>query len=292
MKFALFYEIPVPRPVGGGQRARRLPQHPRAGHRRRPLRLARVLDGRAPLPAGVLALLEPRGPLRRHRGRGPSGSASATACGSCPSPTTTRCARRSRWRCSTCSRAAGSTSGPAARPPGPSSRASASTPPRAAACGRRPSSTSWAAGPTRSTSSRASSGRCPGAASSPSRGRSPTRRCGAPPRATRATRRSATSASACARSPWACRPSEVKRKIDIYRAAVAGARAPLGAFVHNQAATFTMAMCAPDRDAGDGRGPRVLRVVPQDRRPPDRHADGLDGGAQPGARLATRTRPT
>jgi alkanesulfonate monooxygenase SsuD/methylene tetrahydromethanopterin reductase-like flavin-dependent oxidoreductase (luciferase family) len=44
-------------------------------------------------------------------------------------------------------------------------------------------------------------------------------------------------------------PSEVKRKIDIYRAAVAGCSAPIGAFVHNQAATFTMAMCAPDRDA-------------------------------------------
>ena len=69
MKFALFYEIPVPRPVGARQRARRLPQHARAGDRRRPLRLGRLLDGRAPLPAGVLALLEPRGALRRHRRR-------------------------------------------------------------------------------------------------------------------------------------------------------------------------------------------------------------------------------
>jgi len=43
-------------------------------------------------------------------------------------------------------------------------------------------------------------------------------------------------------------PSEVKRKIDIYREAVAGCKKPIGAFVNNQAATFTMAICAPDRD--------------------------------------------
>ncbi len=40
-------------------------------------------------------------------------------------------------------------------------------------------------------------------------------------------------------------PSEVKRKIDIYREAVARCDAPLGAFVNNRAATFTMALCAP-----------------------------------------------
>jgi alkanesulfonate monooxygenase SsuD/methylene tetrahydromethanopterin reductase-like flavin-dependent oxidoreductase (luciferase family) len=43
-------------------------------------------------------------------------------------------------------------------------------------------------------------------------------------------------------------PSEVKRKIDIYRAAVATCTEPIGAFVNNQAATFTMAICAPERD--------------------------------------------
>ena len=43
-------------------------------------------------------------------------------------------------------------------------------------------------------------------------------------------------------------PAEVKRKIDIYRDAVGRCRAPIGAFVHDQAATFTMAICAPDRD--------------------------------------------
>jgi alkanesulfonate monooxygenase SsuD/methylene tetrahydromethanopterin reductase-like flavin-dependent oxidoreductase (luciferase family) len=43
-------------------------------------------------------------------------------------------------------------------------------------------------------------------------------------------------------------PSEVKRKIDIYREAVNACEKPIGAFVNNQAATFTMAICAPDRD--------------------------------------------
>ena len=43
-------------------------------------------------------------------------------------------------------------------------------------------------------------------------------------------------------------PAEVKRKIDIYRDAVGRCGTPIGAFVHDQAATFTMAICAPDRD--------------------------------------------
>ena len=43
-------------------------------------------------------------------------------------------------------------------------------------------------------------------------------------------------------------PAEVKRKIDIYRNAVQRCTRPIGAFVNNQAATFTMAICAPERD--------------------------------------------
>ena len=43
-------------------------------------------------------------------------------------------------------------------------------------------------------------------------------------------------------------PTEVKRKIDVYRAAVEQCTAPIGAFVNNQAATFTMALCGPDRE--------------------------------------------
>jgi alkanesulfonate monooxygenase SsuD/methylene tetrahydromethanopterin reductase-like flavin-dependent oxidoreductase (luciferase family) len=40
-------------------------------------------------------------------------------------------------------------------------------------------------------------------------------------------------------------PSEVQRKIDIYRAAVAACEQPLTSFVNDTAATFTMAVCAP-----------------------------------------------
>ncbi|MBM4244893.1 MAG: LLM class flavin-dependent oxidoreductase [Deltaproteobacteria bacterium] len=40
-------------------------------------------------------------------------------------------------------------------------------------------------------------------------------------------------------------PEEVKKKIDICRAAVRGCTKPLGKYVHDQASTFTMALCAP-----------------------------------------------
>jgi alkanesulfonate monooxygenase SsuD/methylene tetrahydromethanopterin reductase-like flavin-dependent oxidoreductase (luciferase family) len=43
-------------------------------------------------------------------------------------------------------------------------------------------------------------------------------------------------------------PEEVKKKVDIYRAASETCTAPLGAYVHNQVATFTMALCSDNRD--------------------------------------------
>src|SRR5207302_7502865 len=43
-------------------------------------------------------------------------------------------------------------------------------------------------------------------------------------------------------------PEDVKKKIDIYRAAVSQCTAPIGKFVNNAAATFTMALCAPTED--------------------------------------------
>jgi alkanesulfonate monooxygenase SsuD/methylene tetrahydromethanopterin reductase-like flavin-dependent oxidoreductase (luciferase family) len=43
-------------------------------------------------------------------------------------------------------------------------------------------------------------------------------------------------------------PEEVKKKIDLYRAAIARCEKPLGKWVHDQAATFTMTLCAPTRD--------------------------------------------
>jgi alkanesulfonate monooxygenase SsuD/methylene tetrahydromethanopterin reductase-like flavin-dependent oxidoreductase (luciferase family) len=41
-------------------------------------------------------------------------------------------------------------------------------------------------------------------------------------------------------------PQEVKEKVDIYRAAVGDCTEPVGAYVHDAAATFTMALCARD----------------------------------------------
>ena len=43
-------------------------------------------------------------------------------------------------------------------------------------------------------------------------------------------------------------PEEVKKKIDLYRGAIATCREPLGKWIHEQAATFTMTLCAPTRD--------------------------------------------
>jgi alkanesulfonate monooxygenase SsuD/methylene tetrahydromethanopterin reductase-like flavin-dependent oxidoreductase (luciferase family) len=43
-------------------------------------------------------------------------------------------------------------------------------------------------------------------------------------------------------------PETVKEKIDIYRAAVATCTEPIGSYVHDQASTFTMAVCAPTRE--------------------------------------------
>ena len=65
--------------------------------------------------------------------------------------------------------------------------------------------------------------------------------------ATRATPRWAASGLGLCSFAVGLPPAEVKRKIDIYREAVATCTKPLGAFVNNQAATFTMAICDTDR---------------------------------------------
>jgi alkanesulfonate monooxygenase SsuD/methylene tetrahydromethanopterin reductase-like flavin-dependent oxidoreductase (luciferase family) len=41
----------------------------------------------------------------------------------------------------------------------------------------------------------------------------------------------------------------VQRKIEIYREGIANCEEPLGAYVHNEAATFTMALCSSSREA-------------------------------------------
>jgi alkanesulfonate monooxygenase SsuD/methylene tetrahydromethanopterin reductase-like flavin-dependent oxidoreductase (luciferase family) len=42
-------------------------------------------------------------------------------------------------------------------------------------------------------------------------------------------------------------PAEVRAKVDIYKDAVRGCTTPIGAFVNDRAATFTMALCSRDR---------------------------------------------
>src|SRR3954471_8339236 len=54
--------------VGARQRTAGVSQHDRAGGRGRAIRLGYAVDGRAPLPRGVLALFEPGDPLRGDRG--------------------------------------------------------------------------------------------------------------------------------------------------------------------------------------------------------------------------------
>lgn len=58
-------------------------------------------------------------------------------------------------------------------------------------------------------------------------------------------------------------PEEVKRKIDIYREAVAGCTSPVGAEVNNAAATFTMAVCNNDRDAAWQKARRSFEWYPK-----------------------------
>ena len=292
MKFALFYEIPVPAP--GRPTASSSPTRTRSS---RPspatVRLARLLDRRAPLPAGVLALLEPRGALRRDRGADRQHTARLRRAPDAQAVQPPRAHRGVGRRPRPDLEGPGRPRAPVARPPGPSSRASASTPPRAARCGRRRSSTSSGAGPTRSTSSRASTGRCPSAGSCPSRCRSRTRRCGAPRRSDEghAPGRS-TSASGLCSFAVGLPPSEVKRKIDIYREAVAECTEPIGAFVNNQAATFTMAICATDREKAIADARESFEWYPKTGARQIAHADRLDGRAHEVARHLRLRRPT
>ena len=71
-------------------------------------------------------------------------------------------------------------------------------------------------------------------------------------------------------------PDEVKKKVDIYREALATCTAPIGAFVNDDAATFTMTLCSTRQAEGSGPRPRVVRVVPGQGRAAHRlpHATG------------------
>ena len=43
-------------------------------------------------------------------------------------------------------------------------------------------------------------------------------------------------------------PEEVRQKIDVYREAIGRCTTPIGKYVHDEAATFTMAVCSNDRE--------------------------------------------
>jgi len=58
-------------------------------------------------------------------------------------------------------------------------------------------------------------------------------------------------------------PDQVKEKIDIYRQAVGRCTEPIGATVHNAAATFTMALCAQDRDTAIERARESFEWYPK-----------------------------
>jgi alkanesulfonate monooxygenase SsuD/methylene tetrahydromethanopterin reductase-like flavin-dependent oxidoreductase (luciferase family) len=58
-------------------------------------------------------------------------------------------------------------------------------------------------------------------------------------------------------------PEEVKAKIDIYREALAGCSEPVGAFVNADAATFTMTLCATDRQQALDRARRSFEWYPK-----------------------------
>ena len=159
--------------VGARQRAHGLQERPRPGGGGRELRVGRLLDGRAPLPVGVLPLLEPRGPLRGRGGADRAHPYRVRGAAHAPALQPPRAHGRVGGRPRPHLRRAGATSERGARRPEPSSKASGSTRPRPAPCGRRPSATWWGAGPTTSTSWPASTGRCPSGASTPSPARDP-----------------------------------------------------------------------------------------------------------------------
>ena len=287
MKFAMFYEIPVAKPWGPTVGVRGVPEHDRAGEARRPDGLPLLLDRRAPLPRRVLALLEPRGALRRIVGgdREPAARLRRAPAAEAVQPPGAH--RRERRRRSTSSRAGASSSAPAARRPAPRSRASASTRTRRREMWDEALATSSAAGPTTSTSSRASTGRCRSAACTRSRCRIRTRRSGARPSSVDGHYEiGKRAASGCCRSPSATRPSS-SRSASRTTAGPGRLQASRSASsATSTRATFTMVHCNDTNEKARRRRRGVVRLVPEDRGAQHRVARRVDG------REASRTSAT
>ena len=130
----------------------------------------------------------------------------------------------------------------------------------------------------------ASTGRCPSATSTPSPARSRTRRSSAPPAASPVTTRWARPASACARSRSGVPPEELIPRIENYRRGQADCVEPLGAFRNEQVATFTMVLCAPTDDEADAAAEESFTWYPAGRRPPDRQRRRVAPGEGAGPR--------
>ena len=285
MKFALFYEIPVARPWDARERAAGLPGHARAGGGRRAVRLPRVLDRRAPLPRGVLALLEPRGALRRdrraHREHPPRLRRAAHAEAVQPPGPHGRVGRGAR---------------PASRRPRRLRHRPLVDPGRARGlrhrpapdprrCGRRRSSTSSAAGPRtryefdgkhwQMPKRRVQPEAAPGAAPA-DLGRDAQR--GRPPPDRRARPR-----PVLVRGRRAARGGEEEDR-HLPRGGSRAARSRSASSSTTSAATFTMAMLRADAGGGVDARPRVVRVVPEGGRPAHRVGGRVDGRAERGPR--------
>ena len=77
-------------------------------------------------------------------------------------------------------------------------------------------------------------------------------------------------------------PDEVKKKVEIYREALAACEEPIGAFMNERRGDLHDDAVQPRQAAGTRPRAGVLRVVPGDRGEADRVPHGLDGGAEEG----------
>ena len=108
-----------------------------------------------------------------------------------------------------------------------------------------------------------------------------------------ATRRSASAASGCARSPSGCRPSSSPRTSRMYRKGLAECTQPAGKFLNDTAATFTMVHCAPTNEEATEVAKESFEWYPKLRRRTHRVGRRVAGGAGQHRRSApTSTRAT
>ena len=267
MKFALFYEIPVPKPWTPGkehQAYKNTLEQAVLGDRGR---LPRVLDRRAPLPRGVLALLEPRGALRRgrrahrehpHRLRRPAAAEAVQP----PDP----------------HRGVGRGARPHLRRPRRLRHRPLVDAPRARGLRHRPRRDARAvAGGARAHRERVDEdeyqadgqvlahGRA-ACACSRSRCSSRTRRSSARRRVRGGHEEMGAQGIGLCSFTVGLPPEELADNIALYRKGLAECTQPVGKFLNDTAATFTMVHCAPTKEEAYRGRQGVVRVVPEARR--------------------------